>query len=217
MLYYNEFMKYLKIEDKESCVNYCIGLLENNSINIIELYEEILAPALKNIANEHKDQDIIISKEHIRTSIVRTIIECSYPYVLKFKKSSIDKKVLIFCPHEEYHEIGARMAEDFFTLHGFKAFFVGANIPKEDIVILIKEIEPEILAISVSNYYNIVTLNRTIKYIKENVNLNFKILLGGGVFIKRSKSTDMIDIDYIITDYSDIKEFLGGEIIDFSS
>ncbi len=164
--FYEKFMTHFEKEDKENSVNTVMQIVSGREIDIIDLYTKILTPALYSIAGDNLEQKITISQEHIRTSIIRTIIECCYPYVVVERnlnytiKKENRKKVIILCPEDEYHEIGPRMVEDFFTLNHYEPIFLGGNTPREDLMTLIEEIKPEYIAVSVANYYNIVTAKK---------------------------------------------------------
>ena len=72
---YDEFLNHLKNEDKANCVQLVLKKLETNEITIPQLYLEILTPALNAIHCEEGDLSCIW-REHVQTSIVKTIIEC---------------------------------------------------------------------------------------------------------------------------------------------
>ena len=116
-------------------------LLENKEISIIELYENVLTMALYDIDCQEGDIECIW-KEHVQTSIVRTIVELVYPYVLKEKEETKKDKVLVVCPTEEHHEIGAKMAHDFFLLQGYDSTFIGANTPLTVILAACEFVKP---------------------------------------------------------------------------
>lgn len=69
----NHFI-FLHIEDKEKSLSYCMNLLSEKKVTVVDLYEQILRPALNNIIAEYPDPDELIWREHVRSSIVRTII-----------------------------------------------------------------------------------------------------------------------------------------------
>ncbi|MFT5873732.1 MAG: methanogenic corrinoid protein MtbC1 [Clostridium sp.] len=171
---YNKFISLLELEEKENAVNLILSLLEEEKIDIVTLYTNILAPSLNNIKSDSEEGGGCIWKEHVRSSIVRTIIECCYPYVIKEKNHIYKKtnygKVIVICPSEEYHEIGARMIEDFFTLCGYETIFVGSNTPKNEFLKIIDCINPKYLVISVTNYYNLVAVKGTIEKIRNSSN-----------------------------------------------
>jgi methanogenic corrinoid protein MtbC1 len=206
---YNQFIKLLDLEDKENAVNLILSLLEEKKIDIVSLYTNILAPSLNNMKCDIKEGGKCIWKEHVRSSIIRTIIECSYPYVIKEKNEKYQNtnygKVIVICPSEEYHEIGARIVSDFFTLCGYETIFVGSNTPKNEFIKVIDYVNPKYLAISVTNYYNLVTVKDTIEKIRDFSNNKLIILVGGHAFKNNIEAVKRIGADIFIDNFDDIK------------
>ncbi len=213
---YNQFLEYLLNENKKKAVNFILSKLKNKEIDIITLHSEIMTPALNtmfcDIENKHSE---CIWKEHIRTSIVRTIIECSYPYIIKEREEKgikkKDDKVIVVCPSEEYHEIGARIVVDFFTLLGFDTIFIGANTPRNEIEAAIELINPKYVAISVTTYYNLVEAEKAINFIREKAKFTGKIIVGGTAFINNPEIYKKIGADLLIQTFDDIKQLTEGE------
>jgi methanogenic corrinoid protein MtbC1 len=213
---YNEFLSYLDNKDKEKCVQFAVSNLTNGVLDVVTLYEEILTPALYSKFGGPDQKDIIIWEEHVRTSIVRTIIECCYPYVIKERdekyKSRPKDKVVVLCPPEELHEIGARMVADFFTLCGYNITFVGANTPRDDIVNAIKYFQPEYIAISITNAFNLVTARKVVKRIVElEDSLKFKVILGGQACKNNPETCREMGVDLILNSFEDIRGLSEGE------
>ncbi|MFA5006329.1 MAG: cobalamin-dependent protein [Candidatus Izemoplasmatales bacterium] len=181
---YDRFAEFLKNEDKAGAVRYALELLESGSIAVSDLYEMILGPVLNQFHCPENDESCIW-REHVRTSIVRAIVEIAYPYVLKAKEApgfvSVGKKALVVCPPEEYHEIGARMAADFFELAGFEVKFVGANTPVRDILAAVRFFTPDVVALGVTNYYNLVKTYELVERIRAE-RPDVRIALGGNAF-----------------------------------
>ncbi|MGE5627323.1 MAG: B12-binding domain-containing protein [Solirubrobacterales bacterium] len=204
--FYNEFCVYLDKEDKQLCVFLIMNAVESGNIQIVELYEKILAPALNDMM-ERYGEEIFIWNEHVRSSIIRTIIECCYPHVLKrMEKSgtSLSKgKVLLVCPPEEYHELGARMGSDFFNLCGYSTVFTGANTPLEVIISGIVLEKPDYIVISASNYYNLVAAKRVIDAVR-SVNSDIKILACGYAFHKDQALSRSIGAMAVVNSIGDI-------------
>ncbi|KAB3525516.1 cobalamin B12-binding domain-containing protein [Alkaliphilus serpentinus] len=204
--FYHEFMKHIESEDKISSLNFVLNKLQNNEIDILTLYNELLAPAL-NTMTPHENERGFIWKEHIRSSIVRTIIENCYPYVLrerdeKYKKKN-NQRVAVVCPTEEYHEIGARMVTDFFTLLGYNATFVGSNTPKEQFIEILESIHFDYIAISVSNSYNLIAARKTVDKIKEHPSAT-KIIVGGRAIERKESNYKDIGADFYFSTFKDL-------------
>ncbi|NBG86973.1 cobalamin B12-binding domain-containing protein [Isachenkonia alkalipeptolytica] len=211
MNYYQEFIKHLEKEDKENSVSYVMQLISEKELDIVTLYNEMLRPALYQIASNEKEQTITIGQEHIRTAIVRTIVECCYPFVieernLKFEGRPVNQeKVIIFCPEDEYHEIGPRMVEDYFALNGFETLFLGGNTPRENLIELMEDLKPDYVAISISNYYNIVPAKRSIEFLRNKLEKVPKVIVGGYALQNKSNVAEELGADLHLKTFEDIE------------
>ena len=169
---YDEFSALLMKEDKDGAVRYAIGLLQTEKMDVAALYEKVLAPSLKFMACSLAERRWCIWKEHMRTSIVRTIVECCHPYVMRERREKYETegrgRVVLVCPTEEYHEIGVRMVADMFTMAGYDVALIGANTPDEDILSAVEYFKPRLLGISVSSSLAIITAERVIEKLRRN-------------------------------------------------
>ena len=209
---YEQFLAYLDKQDKERCVTFVLDKLSNKEIDVVTLYEELLGPSLREQYCHDTGTGICIWAEHVRTSIIRTIIECCYPYLIRERKKSSTrnsgKKAIVTCPSEEYHEIGARMVADFFTLCGYDVTFIGANTPREEIFSVLEIICPDFIAISVTNYYNLVAARKMISRLVEiraETEQRFEIIVGGIAFQDNPGSPAEMNADRLLHTFADIK------------
>ncbi len=204
---YQVFLEYLKQENKEKSVLYALSLLDENKMSIEDLYKNILAPSLIYFECDVDDKEICIWKEHLRTSIIRTILESVYAYIVKRKieDKKIDKKIVVLTPAFEYHEIGAIMVSHFMLLSGFDATYIGANTPKTEILSALRAYEPDYIALSVTNPYNIVVTQQICDEIKRFFP-NIKIIIGGQAFDSQA-ALSSIRYDYLLKDFDAIKTF----------
>lgn len=181
---YEEFFAYFRIADKRNAVKWAMKKIEEGEITIEELYEDILKTALYSIDECFENSEDCIWREHVKTAIVRTIVECCYPYVLKRAEKEMfltKPKVLIVCPEKELHEVAPRMASDLFILNGFDSIFVGGNTPRPQIHSAIRIEKPAIMVISVTDYYNISEAEKLIEEIIKDIS-ETKIYVAGRAF-----------------------------------
>ena len=207
---YNEFLEYIDSENKEKCVNFALKKLNNKEIDVSTLYKEILEPSLNKFYCDVDEENLCIWKERVRSSIIRTIIELCYPYILKERKERgikiLNKKIFIGCPAEEYHEIGAKMIADLFTLNGFDAIFVGANTPREEIRDAINTLKPTYIGMCVTNYFTLIEAEKAISLIREKTEFTGKIIVGGQAFLNNPDNYKKIGADILIQNYGDIEK-----------
>ncbi len=211
-----EFKVFFDEEDKEQAVKYIVEKLLTKEVDVLDLYSNILTPLLNSMTCKLEDKRICIWKEHVKTAMVRTIVECCYPFVIEKRDAlKLPKKgvVAVLCPPEEYHDLGARMVADFFTISGYEAIFVGSSTPYKDFYNAIHVIKPEVVAISVSNYYNLVSAKRMIEEIKKALDYPLKIVVGGYAFHDdEANKVKTVGADYYAKTYNDILELGRREV-----
>jgi len=202
--HYDQFISLLDAENKDASIEFALSLLEKQEITLEELYLELLAPSLQLFSCQIADKDLCIWKEHTRTSIVRTILECSYPYVIEKRKqvNLNHKKVVVLCPSEEYHEIGAIIVNHYFLLAGYDSQYIGANTPKQDIILAVRAFKPDYVALSVTNYYNIVITKQITDAIKEAYP-SVKVIVGGQAFLQQG-ALEQVKHDYYLQNVKDV-------------
>lgn len=206
--YQDTFSTYLRDLDKERSYEYALSLLSQGKVTVPELYEEVIAPVLNSIVVGRQDEDTVIWREHTMTGIARTIVECAYPFVMESSKKAFPqgngRKVIILCPEEEYHELGARMGADYFKLEGYEVIFIGGNTPKENFYSAYETLKPDIIAISVTNYLNLVPLKGIISGIREKAGSGVRIILSGSAFHHAGKTAEDFGADLLVRTFRDL-------------
>jgi len=210
-LLYEAFTRALSARDKARCIQLAREALDSESISIPELYEGVLAMSLYQIASNDKEQKISIWEEHVQSGIVRSVIEISYPYILKMLKKEGNEQLpvaVVFCQEEEYHELGARMATDFLTLLGFEAVFIGANTPAEDALAAVVALKPKLVCISVTSFFHLTKLQNLIQGMRALMVAGrvsqFSIVAGGYAVNNTPGVAAQLKPDYFASCYSDL-------------
>jgi len=210
--YLMEFNEIIESENREESLKFIREILENRKLSVIEVYEQILTPSLNSMESTG-DEQVDIWKEHIRTSIIRTIIENSYSYVIRDRDEKYGvrsgKKIAVICPIDEYHELGARMITDYFIMLGYDAIYVGSNTPKEVFISGLKTQKLDYIAISISNPYHLISARNTIARIREE-DQNVKIIVGGNAISKLGEKAEILKADYYLSTFDDIISLAGG-------
>lgn len=210
--YFLEFKEILQGENREQALGYIMNLLEKEELSLMKVYEEILTPSLNSMESSGNEQ-ADIWKEHVRTSIIRTIVESCYPFVVKERDSRFGvkskKKIAVICPVDEHHELGARMITDYFTMLGYEATFVGSNTPKEVFVSGLKTQKLDYIAMSITNPYHLISARNTIEKIRDT-DKDVKIIVGGNAIAKLGEKAEILKADFYLTTMDDIISFSGG-------
>ena len=206
----SEFIQELKFGNKEACVRYCLDLLESGKADIRSLYEGYLKESLNRMTCDPEEKALCIWREHEATAIVRTVIECAYPYVIREREMRGARKLgkaVVLCPESEYHEIGARMIADYLTIIGYEAIFVGSNTPRDEILRAVQILSFDLLALSVTNYYNLVAAKKMIDLIRKKTSKPIRIILGGQAFKNNPELCEKINADILLQTFEDLEAF----------
>lgn len=211
-IYFDEFKKIMEQEDRYKALTFILDLLHHKNLSIITIYEELLTPVLYDLEQtDHHNLDIW--KEHVRTSIVMTIVENCYLDVVKQRDEKYGvmsrKRIAVVCPVDEHHQVGARMVKDYFTLLGYQAVFVGSNTPLKVSIAGLTSQKLDYIAISITNPYHLIAARNTIEKIRE-VDQSVKIIVGGNAIKKLGKKANILKADYYLTTFEDIIAISGG-------
>lgn len=175
---------------------YVEALLEGDRNTILELsnkyvrkasdinkfYREIIQPSMYRIGELWENNVISVSKEHLSSALVNTIISSQY---IKFMENLEPwrGKALITAASNEFHVIGAQMVANCLDAEGWEVDYLGANIPMTDLMDHLRGYRPQIIGISVAMHFNLEKTKRIIDEIRNEFKDSCpKIMLGGLAF-----------------------------------
>lgn len=175
---YTVFLDSLLKGDRAYCSRVIRNELKNNP-PIYELYEHLIRKSLYEIGELWENNKISTATEHLASAIIESTLNEIYPDVTSTDKNG--KTVVLTCVENEMHQIGIKMVNDVFELNGWRTYFLGTNTPVGSLIQFTKEIQPSLLAISVSLYFHLPDLERMI----QQTNKAFPqliIMVGGQAF-----------------------------------
>lgn len=173
-----EYLSCLLEGDKPKCSAIVAHLIESK-VDPKELYEKLFQRSLERVGKLWENNKICGATEHMATSITECLMSYTYPVVSASKK--IGKKVIVACVPKEFHQIGAKMVADVFELYGWEAYSLGANTKESELFKIIKEKQPDLLALSMSLYLNLIRLTELIESVRKEFP-DLEIIVGGQAF-----------------------------------
>ena len=177
---YQEYCANLLQGKKETCARIVVDLLDSD-IEICELYSQLFQKSLYHVGELWEKNKITVAREHLISAISEGLLHLVFPRICAKKAMSNDKVVVISCSPNEYHQIGGKMIADIFELHGWDSDFLGANTPMGELLEYIDNVKPDIVGLSLSVYFNISTLQKSVRAIHNNFS-KLDILVGGQAF-----------------------------------
>lgn len=205
----DQLIPFLETNDAQGAVALATAALNEGRVTVPELYEHVLAPALNRIEVPRLREAELIWREHLQSSIIQKVIGSSYTFVLRERETSgmpgKGKRVMIACPEEEYHEIGARMGADLFTILGYDVVYIGCNTPRETLLNAVEELKPDLVVLSVTNYLNLAQLPAIIAALRELLPA-LKIYLGGSAMYHAGKGAADLHADGAVNSFDSIRK-----------
>ncbi|MEO0235022.1 MAG: cobalamin-dependent protein [candidate division WOR-3 bacterium] len=216
LFFLNERTIFSKINENEESEKYLSLILEGkkkdaekyieekikNGYSLEDIYINILQNAQHKIGYLWQTNKISVAQEHLATSITEFIMSNLYEYIFKSKKHGL--KLLSSCVSNELHQIGLRMITDILEYKGWDTTYLGANTPDKSIIDILIKRDIDLLAISVTMFFNIKSAEKLIEKIKNEKQLSkLKIIVGGYPFNNDQTLYKKIGADFCAKDCKD--------------
>ena len=157
----------------------CLALTEQvlrSGIPVLTLYQELYQSALYQIGELWASNRISVAREHLATALVEGLLNQVYPRVIAPHR--VHRRIVVASVEGELHQIGAKMVCDVFEMHGWDAFYLGADMPTCELLHLLREQGPDLLGLSLSVYLHLNTLLHMLAAGRAEF-LTLPILIGG--------------------------------------
>ncbi len=189
--YAKEFLSFV-LNGKKTNASELILSLVKSGVSVKDIYINILQQVQYEIGHLWQTNKISIAQEHYATSVTQLVISQMYPYLFTGKNKN--KVLLTSCVSGELHEIGLRMLTDIFEIEGWDTWYLGANLPDESVIEMIKEKKPDIVALSVTVMFYLEKLMDLIDKIRK-AGITTPIMVGGYPFINDKQLWKKIGAD----------------------
>ncbi len=144
---YVKYLDALLSGNRTVCSGVIAELLEQET-PILEIYEQFFRRSLYDVGSRWEHGEISVAVEHMATAITERLLAEIYPRI--FQADHVGRSAVITCAPGELHQIGARMVADAFELNGWDGYFLGADTPEADLLSMVRDKRPDIVAVSVS-------------------------------------------------------------------
>lgn len=184
---------YIKFTDPngELALNYTNALLDGDrraasvlimdavkqGIPISDIYLNVFQKSQYEVGRLWMTNKITVAKEHFCTAATQQIMGQLYPYIFSTERNGY--KLVAANIGGELHEIGIRMVADFFEMDGWDTYYLGANTPIESIVSAINDNDADVVGLSIAVTFQVGFLKNIVNQIRNNIDKNVKIIIGG--------------------------------------
>lgn len=158
------------------------GLLQSGK-SLEDVLLDIVQPAQFEIGRMWQLNQITVAQEHLATATSQSVLaQLTYTGLFRDLPPSIGLTMIAMCPGDELHEFGMRAVSDMFALRGWKSLFLGAQTPLDDVVALVNQHRPDLLALSATIVNSVNDCRTLIAKIRKLEEFTGKIIVGGYAF-----------------------------------
>lgn len=169
-------------------------------LSLSAVYLDVFQPALREIGRLWQENEITVAEEHLATAVTqvsmsRLYIECC------MSTPPAGRTLLAACAPTEKHEVGLRMICDLLELEGWDATYLGAEVPEDSLIAMIRTARPDVLALSASIAPHLPQLRALIAAVRVTFGVAAPyILVGGRPFLEDPTLAGRIGADAMARD-----------------
>jgi MerR family transcriptional regulator, light-induced transcriptional regulator len=175
---YNNYFNSLIKGSKHECVA-ILNQLESKNVPVEIIYTQLFQRSLYQVGEYWEMNKISVATEHMATAITENLMIRLQPQLFSTERTG--KKAVIACVANEHHQVGAKMVADIFEMNGWDGYFIGANTPFTELIRFLEGKNPDLIGLSLSIYYNLPELKKTISKIRQHFP-DRPVMVGGQAF-----------------------------------
>jgi methanogenic corrinoid protein MtbC1 len=145
---------------------------------LANFYDKLLKPVMYKIGELWEQGKLDVATEHACTNTASSLVKVINEQLSHSKATRSQYKILICTPEGELHSLVCNIIESLLLSKGFKVYNISPSVPSESIIDYLKDIEPDIILISITIADNIKPAERLIKEIRLKYH-KVPIIIGG--------------------------------------
>lgn len=153
--------------------------------SLTEFYDRLLKPVMYRIGDLWEQEKLDVATEHASTNTAISLIKVINERItarIRMPGISSQNKTVICTPDGELHGLACNMIESLLLSKGFKVYNISTSIPTEYIMDFMRDLEPDIIFISITLEENIKPAERLIQKIHQKYNNRLPVVVGGSAF-----------------------------------
>jgi methanogenic corrinoid protein MtbC1 len=131
--------------DEAACAEMAEAVRQSEN-GLVKVYADLFSPVLVILGEWWIVKAINEAEEHLASAMIeRLMARCMHDLP---QPPPDAQKALLGCPAGSMHTIGLRMISDLLTAHGWRTYYLGANVPKLSFLAAIESHRPDAVLIS---------------------------------------------------------------------
>ncbi len=172
-------------------------------LGLTDFYDKLLKPVMYRIGDLWQKGQLDVATEHAGTNTAISLIKIINERITaRTKEPSSRYKAVICTPDGELHGLACNMIESLLLSKGFKVYNISTSIPSDYIIDYIRDLQPDIVLVSITLVDNIKSAERLIHQIHAKYNNKLPVVVGGSAFNNMKQYQNNTIDAFIINDAS---------------
>ncbi|MFO7941813.1 MAG: cobalamin-dependent protein [Bacillota bacterium] len=172
-----EYLETILPGDRRAALN-LIHRIHSAGVPVMDLYESVIGPAMRELGDLWYRNEISVAQEHVATAVSEFVLVHCYDWLLEEIEPEIDGIAVLACPGKEQHCLGLRMFADVLEALGLETHYCGPKTPAREIPGLVRRVNADLVALSVSMPTHIPVLKTTLSELERQA-ADLPVLVGG--------------------------------------
>ena len=173
-----------------------------------DFYDKLLKPVMYRIGDLWQKGQLDVATEHASTNTALGLVKIINERITaRTKEPSSRYKAVICTPDGELHGLACNMIESLLLSRGFKIYNISTSIPSDYIIDYIRDLQPDIVLVSITLVENIKSAERLIHQIHAKYNNKLPVVVGGSAFNNMKQYQNNI-IDAFIINYASFGDIM---------
>lgn len=177
-------------------------------LGLTDFYDKLLKPVMYRIGDLWQKGQLDVATEHASTNTALGLVKIINERITaRTKEPSSRYKAVICTPDGELHGLACNIIESLLLSKGFKVYNISTSIPSDYIIDYIRDLQPDIVLVSITLVENIKSAERLIHQIHAKYNNKLPVVVGGSAFNKMKQYQNNI-IDAFIINYASFGDII---------
>jgi methanogenic corrinoid protein MtbC1 len=177
-------------------------------LGLTDFYDKLLKPVMYRIGDLWQKGQLDVATEHASTNTALGLVKIINERITaRTKEPSSRYKAVICTPDGELHGLACNMIESLLLSKGFKVYNISTSIPSDYIIDYIRDMQPDIVLVSITLVENIKSAERIIHQIHAKYNNKLPVVVGGSAFNNMKQYQNNI-IDAFIINYASFGDIM---------
>ena len=177
-------------------------------LGLTDFYDKLLKPVMYRIGDLWQKGQLDVATEHASTNTALGLVKIINERITaRTKEPSSRYKAVICTPDGELHGLACNMIESLLLSKGFKVYNISTSIPSDYIIDYIRDLQPDIVLVSITLVENIKSAERLVHQIHAKYNNKLPVVIGGSAFNNMKQCQNNI-IDAFIINYASFGDIM---------